>query len=55
MHRFYLGHTGIGVLQVVLTLVTFGIAALWGFIEGVMILAGAQTFRCDARGVPLKE
>lgn len=55
IHRFYLGHIGIGIVQLVLSLVTFGIASLWGFIEGIMILCGAQMFRADARGVPLKE
>lgn len=55
IHRFYLGHIGLGVVQLVLSLVTFGIASLWGFIEGIMILCGAQMFRADARGVPLKE
>lgn len=55
IHRFYLGHIGLGVVQLVLSLVTFGIAALWGFIEGIMVLCGAQAFRADARGVPLKE
>lgn len=55
IHRFYLGHIGIGIVQLVLSLVTFGIASLWGFIEGIMILCGAQIFRTDARGVPLKE
>ena len=55
IHRFYLGHIGLGVVQLVLSLVTFGVASLWGFIEGIMILCGAQVFRADARGVPLKE
>ena len=55
IHRFYLGHIGLGVLQLVLTMVTFGFAALWGFIEGIMILSGAQTFRADARGIPLRQ
>lgn len=55
IHRFYLGHIGLGVVQLVLSLVTFGIASLWGFIEGIMVLCGAQVFRADARGVPLKE
>ncbi|KAD3720558.1 NINE protein [Arthrobacter yangruifuii] len=53
VHRFYLGHTGIGIAQVVLTCFT-GMGAVWGFVEGVMILANARTFRTDAYGVPLK-
>jgi TM2 domain-containing membrane protein YozV len=55
IHRFYLGHVGIGIAQIAVTVVTFGFGALWGFIEGIMILVGAQSFRTDARGVPLKE
>ena len=55
IHRFYLGHIGMGIVQLVLTLVTFGIASLWGFIEGIMILCGAQMFQRDSRGVPLRD
>ncbi|MET4062006.1 TM2 domain-containing membrane protein YozV [Arthrobacter sp. UYP6] len=54
IHRFYLGHIGLGVIQLVLTLLTFGFASLWGFIEGIMILCGAQSFQRDAKGVPLR-
>ncbi|MFD1212940.1 TM2 domain-containing protein [Arthrobacter sp. GCM10027362] len=55
IHRFYLGYTAIGVLQIVVTFLTFGFGAIWGFVEGIMILVGAEPFRRDARGVPLKE
>ncbi|NKX52277.1 TM2 domain-containing protein [Arthrobacter deserti] len=55
IHRFYLGYTAIGVLQIVVAILPFGIGALWGFVEGIMILVGAEPFRRDARGVPLKE
>ncbi|MDK1327974.1 TM2 domain-containing protein [Arthrobacter sp. zg-Y1143] len=55
IHRFYLGHTGLGVAQIAVTLVTFGFGSLWGFIEGIMILCNAASFRTDAKGVPLKE
>ncbi|MHA7264280.1 TM2 domain-containing protein [Arthrobacter sp. TMN-37] len=55
IHRFYLGYVGIGIAQIVVTIVTFGLGAIWGFIEGIMILVGAESFRRDARGVPLKE
>jgi hypothetical protein len=53
VHRFYLGYTGIGILQIIVTLVTCGIGSLWGFIEGILILAG--TMDTDAEGRPLKE
>ena len=55
VHRFYLGYTSIGVVQILVTIFTWGFGAIWGFVEGIMILAGAQTFRTDARGVPLRE
>jgi TM2 domain-containing membrane protein YozV len=53
VHRFYLGYTAIGIVQIVVTIVTFGIGALWGFIEGILILTG--TFNKDAKGNPLRE
>lgn len=55
IHRFYLGFTTLGIVQLLVTLFTFGFGAIWGFVEGIMILAGAQSFRTDARGVPLRE
>jgi TM2 domain-containing membrane protein YozV len=62
IHRFYLGHTKIGVIQLLLTVVlgffTFGLgftAGLWGFIEGIMIIAGSAYFQRDARGIPLRD
>ena len=36
--RMYMGHTGMGVAQLVVTLVTCGIGALWPFIDGIIIL-----------------
>ena len=55
LHRFYLGYTTLGVVQLLVTFFTFGFGAIWGFVEGIMILAGAQSFRTDSRGVPLRE
>lgn len=54
VHRFYLGYIGIGVAQIFVTLLTFGIGALWGFIEGILILTGAG-IKKDAKGKPLRE
>ncbi len=54
VHRFYLGYTGIGIAQIFVTLLTFGIGALWGFIEGILILVGTKITK-DAKGRPLKE
>ncbi|HHW28566.1 MAG TPA: NINE protein [Syntrophomonadaceae bacterium] len=51
IHRFYLGYIGIGIIQIIVTLVTFGFGAIWGFIEGILILVG--TIDKDAQGRPL--
>lgn len=53
VHNFYLGNTKRAVLQLLLTVLSFGIASLWGFIEGILILTG--NIKTDAKGVPLKE
>jgi len=53
VHRFYLGYTGIGIVQIIVTIVTCGIGGIWGFIEGIMILAGS--WPKDADGHLLKE
>jgi TM2 domain-containing membrane protein YozV len=63
IHRFYLGFTKVAVIQLVLTLVVsiftlgFGLflVGLWGFIEGIMILAGSAHFQRDAHGIPLRD
>lgn len=55
IHRFYLGYTGMGIVQIVVTFVTCGIGGIWGFIEGIMILCGDGSFKTDAKGVPLKD
>jgi TM2 domain-containing membrane protein YozV len=60
VHRFYLGFTTIGLIQLILGLagiVTCGIttiaSAIWGLIEGIMILTGS--IATDANGVPLAD
>ena len=53
IHRFYLGFTGIGIIQIIVTLVTCGLGSLWGFVEGILVLTG--TINRDAQGQPLKE
>jgi TM2 domain-containing membrane protein YozV len=52
VHNFYLGYTTKGIIQIVVTIVTCGIGAIWGLIEGIMILTGS--INTDANGVPLK-
>lgn len=54
VHRFYLGYTKMGIIQIAVTLVTCGAGGLWGFIEGILILCGS-TITTDANGTPLGE
>jgi TM2 domain-containing membrane protein YozV len=54
VHRFYLGYVGIGVAQIVVTVCTAGVGAIWGFIEGILILVGS-TITTDFEGKPLKD
>jgi TM2 domain-containing membrane protein YozV len=60
IHRFYLGYTGIGLAQLLLS-VLFGwctagisifVAAIWGLIEGILILT--RSMKQDAWGRPLE-
>jgi TM2 domain-containing membrane protein YozV len=53
VHRFYLGFTGIGILQIVVTIATCGIGGWWGIIEGIMILVGSMNR--DAQGRILRD
>lgn len=53
IHRFYLGYVGIGIAQIIVTLVTCGVGALWGLVEGILILVGK--IDTDAEGIPLKD
>lgn len=55
VHNFYLGNTNKGIIQIVVTLVTCGIGAIWGTIEGILILVGNQGFQTDAQGRPLTD
>lgn len=54
VHRFYLGYTGIGIAQIAVTFLTCGIGAMWGLIEGILILVGS-TITTDADGHTLKD
>ena len=49
--RFYTGHTGLGIAQLLVTIFTCGIGSLWPFIDGIIILATDST---DAEGRPLR-
>lgn len=56
VHNFYLGFTKKAVAQLLITLLSCGflaaISAIWGLIEGILILAGEKN--TDAQGRPLK-
>ncbi len=54
VHRFYLGYTGIGVIQILVTLFTCGLGSIWGLIEGILILTGSGITK-DAKGNPLQD
>lgn len=52
VHRFYLGHVGIGVVQLVLGICSVGIiSGIWGFIDGILCFCGVIR---DADGLPLR-
>ena len=53
VHRFYLGYTGIGIAQIIVSLFTCTLGgAIWGFIEGLCILCDTN-ITTDASGRPL--
>ncbi|MEY2410049.1 MAG: hypothetical protein QOF48_2719 [Verrucomicrobiota bacterium] len=54
IHRFYLGYIGIGIAQILVTVCTFGAGAIWGLIEGILILTGSS-ITTDAEGRSLKD
>lgn len=55
VHRFYLGYTKIGVIQLIVTIFTCGIGSIWGFVEGILYLVGAGGYTTDSTGRPLRE
>ena len=50
--RFYLGYTGIGLAQIAVTFLTFGIGGIWPFIDAIMMLTGNVR---DAQGRTLRD
>ena len=54
VHRFYLGSTGLGLTQALLSILSLGILypaiAIWGLIEGILCFCGALR---DGDGLPL--
>lgn len=56
IHNFYLGYTGKGIAQLLITILSCGtlsfISAIWGLIEGILILTGDMK---DSDGNDLKD
>jgi TM2 domain/Protein of unknown function (DUF2510) len=50
--RFYLGYTNIGIIQLVVSICTCGVGALWPLVDGIMILMGNVP---DAQGRKLRD
>lgn len=57
IHNFYLGRKWRGLAQLLISILSLGflavISAVWGLIEGILILTGV--INCDADGIPLKD
>ena len=57
IHNFYLGYTGKGIAQLLISVLSCGALAaassVWGLIEGILILTGS--INCDASGAPLRD
>ncbi len=52
VHRFYMGYIGIGILQILVTLCTYGVGSVWGLVEGILCLTGHMR---DVDGRPLRD
>jgi TM2 domain-containing membrane protein YozV len=50
--RFYTGHIGIAIAQLLVSWFTCGAGAVWPLIDGIMMLTGKVT---DAQGRPLRD
>ena len=57
VHNFYLGYTGKGIAQLLITVLTCGwgsiFSGIWGLIEGILILTGS--INVDGSGRPLRD
>lgn len=57
IHNFYLGRTTRGIVQLILTILSFGIAHIWGLVEGILILISrpGTTWHQDSDGRELQD
>ena len=49
--RFYLGYTSIGIAQLLLSLFTCGIGAIWCFVDGIIILCSQDITDADGNSL----
>lgn len=59
VHRFYTGHTGVGTIMLLITVLSFGtlsfVTGVWGLVEGILYLTDRTgSYSRDARGRPLR-
>lgn len=60
VHNFYLGYTGKAIAQLLITVLSFGVlsfvSAIWGLVEGILILAAevGTKWDLDALGRPMR-
>mgnify|MGYP000908978410 FL=1 len=55
IHRFYLGFNQIGVIMIIVTVLTCGLGAIWGLVEGILYLVGSSGYTTEATGRPLRD
>ena len=59
VHRFLMGYTTIGIIQVAITVLSCFtlsfVSGIWGLVEGIMVLAKSEQFQRDAHGRPLAD
>lgn len=53
VHNFYVGKKDIALIQLIVSIVSGGAGALWGVVEGILILFGYGSYVYDAEGKPL--
>lgn len=59
VHNFYLGYTGKGIAQLLITLLSIGllswVSAIWGLVEGILIIVShpGESWHRDASGLEL--
>lgn len=61
IHNFYLGFTGKGIAQLLITLLSVGflswVSAIWGLVEGILILVSkpGEKWHKDSAGIELRD